>query len=172
MKRHLILLFILLLGSASAHPPQALPNDSISKMVAADLEKDVTLSDVKSQPANFDLSPEGRAGLKRAGASDKIVAVMREKGNVTTAAARTAPQSDSRSSTEGQDASAPAPARAPSKYTIVQLKRQDELTRRIQGRRAKAAKKAKDKKIVEPPWNMRSDVCIMRRDVSVKGVRK
>jgi hypothetical protein len=31
----------------------------------------------------------------------------------------------------------------------VQLKRQDELTRRIQGRRAKAAKKAKDKKIVE-----------------------
>ena len=34
-------------------------------------------------------------------------------------------------------------------YTIVQLKRQDELTRRIQGRRAKAEKKAKDKKVVE-----------------------
>jgi integrase len=34
-------------------------------------------------------------------------------------------------------------------YTIVQLKRQDELTRRIQGRRTKAAKKAKEKKVVE-----------------------
>lgn len=32
-------------------------------------------------------------------------------------------------------------------YTIVQLKRQDELTRRIQGRRAKAGKKANEKKI-------------------------
>jgi hypothetical protein len=29
------------------------------------------------------------------------------------------------------------------------LKRQDELTRRIQGRRAKASKKANDKKVVE-----------------------
>jgi hypothetical protein len=34
-------------------------------------------------------------------------------------------------------------------YTIVQLKRQDELTRRIQCRRAKAARKAKDKKVSE-----------------------
>jgi integrase len=34
-------------------------------------------------------------------------------------------------------------------YTIVQLKRQDELTRRIQGRRAKAGKKAAGKKVVE-----------------------
>ena len=32
-------------------------------------------------------------------------------------------------------------------YTIVQLKRQDDLTRRIQGRRAKAAKKANEKKV-------------------------
>ena len=34
-------------------------------------------------------------------------------------------------------------------YTFVQLKRQDELTRRIQDKRAKAAKKDKDKKVVE-----------------------
>ena len=34
-------------------------------------------------------------------------------------------------------------------YTFVQLKRQDELTRRIQDKRAKAAKKDKDKKVIE-----------------------
>ena len=34
-------------------------------------------------------------------------------------------------------------------YTLVQLKRQEELTRRIQDRRAKAAKKAKGCKVVE-----------------------
>jgi hypothetical protein len=34
-------------------------------------------------------------------------------------------------------------------YTIVQLKRQEELTRRIQGRPAKAGKKAKEQKVVE-----------------------
>ena len=34
-------------------------------------------------------------------------------------------------------------------YTIVQLKRQEELTRRIQGRRAKAGRKAAGKKVVE-----------------------
>ena len=32
---------------------------------------------------------------------------------------------------------------------FVQLKRQEELTRRIQDKRAKAAKKDKDKKVVE-----------------------
>jgi integrase len=35
-------------------------------------------------------------------------------------------------------------------YTIVQLKRQDELTRRIQGRRAKAAKRSKNLSLVRP----------------------
>ena len=34
-------------------------------------------------------------------------------------------------------------------YTFVQLKRQDELTRRIQDKRAKAAKKDKDLKLVK-----------------------
>jgi integrase len=34
-------------------------------------------------------------------------------------------------------------------YTVVQMRRQDELTRRIQGRRAKAAKKAAGRKVVE-----------------------
>jgi len=34
-------------------------------------------------------------------------------------------------------------------YTIMQLKRQDELTRRIQGRRAKAGKKANEKKVLQ-----------------------
>jgi len=34
-------------------------------------------------------------------------------------------------------------------YTIVQLKRQEELTRRIQGRRAKAAKRERANKVVE-----------------------
>jgi integrase len=34
-------------------------------------------------------------------------------------------------------------------YTIVQLKRQDELTRRIQCRRAKAGKKAHEKQVIQ-----------------------
>jgi integrase len=34
-------------------------------------------------------------------------------------------------------------------YTVVQLKRQEELTRRIQDKRAKAGKRAKEKKVVE-----------------------
>jgi hypothetical protein len=34
-------------------------------------------------------------------------------------------------------------------YTIVQLKRQEELTRRIQGRRAKAAKRGRANKVME-----------------------
>ena len=36
-------------------------------------------------------------------------------------------------------------------YTVVQLKRQEELTRRIQGRRAKAAKRSKNFNLVKPP---------------------
>jgi integrase len=36
-------------------------------------------------------------------------------------------------------------------YTVVQLKRQEELTRRIQGRRAKAAKRSKNLNLVKPP---------------------
>ena len=35
-------------------------------------------------------------------------------------------------------------------YTVVQLKRQEELTRRIQDKRAKAAKRTKKLKLVKP----------------------
>jgi hypothetical protein len=35
-------------------------------------------------------------------------------------------------------------------YTVVQLRRQEELTRRIQEKRAKAAKRRKNLKLVKP----------------------
>src|ERR1035441_6756811 len=53
------------------------------------------------------------------------------------------------SSIETSEIAGHANTKITEQYTIVQLKRQDELTRRIQGRRAKAGKKANEKKVLQ-----------------------
>lgn len=55
---------------------QALNNASIIKMVKAGLSADIVVAAVKAQPGNYDLSPDSLIALKKAGASDPIIAAM------------------------------------------------------------------------------------------------
>lgn len=70
-------LTLALLAGLKAQEP--LTNAAIVKMVKAGLSEDIIVSMVKSQPAQYSISPDQLIGLKAAGVSDKIVAVIVEK---------------------------------------------------------------------------------------------
>lgn len=53
------------------------------------------------------------------------------------------------SSIEASKVAGHANTKITEEYTIVQMKRQEELTRRVQDKRAKAAKRAAGKKVIE-----------------------
>ncbi len=78
---------------------QALNNDSIIKMVKAQLSDDVIVTTINASPGAFDTSPDGLIALKQAGVSDKVIAAIVAKG------AAAAPDS---AAPPTPDASAPA----------------------------------------------------------------
>ena len=78
---------------------QGLNNDSIMRMVSAELSDDVIVTTINASPGAYDTSPEGLIALKQAGVSDKVIAAIAAKG--TGAAPDPAAPSTS-------DASAPA----------------------------------------------------------------
>ena len=55
---------------------QGLNNDSIIKMVSAQLSDDVIISTVNASPGAYDTSPDGLIALKQAGVSDKVIAAL------------------------------------------------------------------------------------------------
>jgi hypothetical protein len=60
---------------------QALSNDSIIKMVKAQLSDDVIVATINASPGAFDTSPDGLIALKQAGVSDKVIAAIVAKGS-------------------------------------------------------------------------------------------
>ncbi|HEX3940244.1 MAG TPA: hypothetical protein VHX11_02040 [Acidobacteriaceae bacterium] len=54
----------------------ALTNDSIVKMVKAQLSDDVIVTTINASPGAYDTSPDGLIALKQAGVSDKVIAAL------------------------------------------------------------------------------------------------
>jgi hypothetical protein len=59
---------------------QALNNDSVIKLVKAGLSDDLIVSTINGSPGNYDTSADGIIALKTAGASDKVLAAIVQKG--------------------------------------------------------------------------------------------
>jgi len=83
---------------------QALNNDSIIKMVKAQLSDDVIVTTINASPGAYDTSPDALIALKQAGVSDKVIAALVAK---STAAASGSASPDS-AAPSTPDASAPS----------------------------------------------------------------
>jgi hypothetical protein len=59
---------------------QALNNDSVIKLVKAGLSDDLIVSTINGSPGTYDTSADGIIALKTAGASDKVLAAIVQKG--------------------------------------------------------------------------------------------
>jgi hypothetical protein len=84
MRRHSLLLFVSMLGIAFGQ--SMMNNEAVIKMVKAGLGEDLVLSSIKSQPGAFTTTPDDLIALKSAGATDKIIAAIIEKGSAGSAA--------------------------------------------------------------------------------------
>lgn len=62
---------------------QALTNESVVKMVKAGLSEGVVLSMIRSQPGDYDLSPDAMAALRKQGVTEDELAAMAVKGTTT-----------------------------------------------------------------------------------------
>jgi len=90
-----------------AQQEKALNNDSIIKMVKAELSDDVIVTTINASPGAYDTSPDGLIALKQAGVSDKVIAALVAK---STPATSDSPTSDATPSTPDRSApSAPLP---------------------------------------------------------------
>ena len=80
---------LLLLSPAALIGQQALNNDSIIKLVKAHLSDELILTSINSSPGKYDTSANGLIALKKAGATDKVVAavVLKASGVAATAPA-------------------------------------------------------------------------------------
>jgi hypothetical protein len=100
--KYLSILLLCAFLAASAQQT-ALTNDSIVKMVKAQLSDDVIVSTIKSQLCIFRLGVDDLVALKQAGVSDKVIGAMVDRSNAGAAAGAAA-----------QPAPDPAPAPVPS----------------------------------------------------------
>ena len=78
---------------------QGLNNDSIMRMVSAQLSDDVIVTTINASPGAYDTSPDSLIALKQAGVSDKVIAAI---------AAKSAPASTDSAAASAPDASAPS----------------------------------------------------------------
>ena len=84
--RNGILAFALLLSPALI-AQEALNNDSIIKLVRAHLSDDLIVTSINSSPGKYDTSANGLIALKKAGATDKVVAAVVLRASGASAAA-------------------------------------------------------------------------------------
>ncbi|MGA8085684.1 MAG: hypothetical protein WCA10_00160 [Terracidiphilus sp.] len=96
MRKAILACLVLLMGSALL-AQQALDNQSVIKLVKAGLSEDLIVTTINSSPGTYDTSANGLIALKKAGASDKVIAaiVIKASGAATGAAAVPAPNSPS-----------------------------------------------------------------------------
>jgi hypothetical protein len=78
--RKAVCAFLFLVACPILIAQQALNNDSIIKMVKAQLSDDVIVTTIDASPGAFDTSPDGLIALKQAGVSDKVIAAIVAKG--------------------------------------------------------------------------------------------
>lgn len=64
----------------------ALTNEAVLKLVKGGLSEDVVVKMIEGQPAKFSLLPDDLLALKRAGASDRVIAAMLDKNSGSGAA--------------------------------------------------------------------------------------
>jgi hypothetical protein len=92
--RNGILTSVLLLMCPLLFAQEALNNASVAKLVKAGLSEDLIVTTINSSSGNYDTSANGLIALKRAGASDKVIAavLLRASGSTTApSAVSTAP---------------------------------------------------------------------------------
>lgn len=75
MRKAILAGLVLLLGSVLI-AQQSLNNDSVIKLVKAGLSDDLIVTTINSSPGTYDTSANGLIALKKAGASDKVVAAI------------------------------------------------------------------------------------------------
>jgi hypothetical protein len=97
MRKAILACVVLLLGSGLL-AQQALDNQSVTKLVKAGLSEDLIVTTINSSPGTYDTSANGLIALKKAGASDKVIAAIVIKASGATAAAP-APASSAGSAT-------------------------------------------------------------------------
>jgi hypothetical protein len=97
MRKAILACLFLLLGSGLL-AQQALDNQSVTKLVKAGLSEDLIVTTINSSPGTYDTSANGLIALKKAGASDKVIAAIVIKASGATAAAP-APASSAGSAT-------------------------------------------------------------------------
>ncbi len=74
--RNGILTFALLLLCSAGFAQESLNNESVVKLVKAGLSEDLIVTTINSSPGKFDTSVNGLIALKKAGASDKVMAAV------------------------------------------------------------------------------------------------
>src|SRR5438874_13055794 len=90
--RHRILT-LLLLTSSILSAQEALNNASVTKLVKAGLSEELIVTTINSSAGSYDTTANGLIALKKAGASDKVVAaVVLKASGVTTASTTPANQ--------------------------------------------------------------------------------
>ncbi|MBL8241132.1 MAG: hypothetical protein JNM66_27165 [Bryobacterales bacterium] len=82
---------VLLLGAALAFGQEALNNEGIIKLVKSGMSEELIVNVIKQQPGSYVLGATELVALKDAGVSEKLIAVMLEKGKPAAAAAVPAP---------------------------------------------------------------------------------
>ena len=87
-----------------AQQEQALNNDSIIKMVNAQLSEKVIITTINASPGAYDTSPDALIALKQAGVSDKVITAIAAKGEGA------APDSAAPSTPDASAPSAPLPS--------------------------------------------------------------
>jgi hypothetical protein len=97
MRKAILACLLLLLGSGLL-AQQGLDNQSVTKLVKAGLSEDLIVTTINSSPGTYDTSANGLIALKKAGASDKVIAAIVIKASGVTAAAP-APASSAGSAT-------------------------------------------------------------------------
>jgi hypothetical protein len=90
--RNGILTFLLLMGSM-VFAQEALNNASVAKLVKAGLSEDLIVTTINSSAGQYDTSANGLIALKKAGASDKVIAAVLLKASGSTATTASAPAS-------------------------------------------------------------------------------
>jgi len=68
---------------------QPLTNDSVLKLVKANMGDDLIVNMINTQPSTFSLTADDLIALKAAGASDKVISAMVTKGSATAPAGLT-----------------------------------------------------------------------------------
>ena len=92
--RNAFLVCLLLLLCPVLIAQETMSNDSVVKLLKAGLSEDLIVTTVNSSPGKYDTSTNALIALKKAGASDKVVAaiIMKASGSNTTAPATPNPE--------------------------------------------------------------------------------